>query len=283
MRDDIDLYNRSKCWLTNPLDWFYCNVSYHVLCAYNSDLDSTWSVQRYRTYYNRIYMVHRGEGAIFVNGVRHTLRSGCIYFIPSGVLLNLSTTHGLGLHWCHFTAETEFGGELFETLRTPVSLPVEHIDVQSVYFRRMESAMEGGESCLGHLQRTMWLLKLLLPFLRAAEQDPGSREEQFFSPVLEFIHANLYRPVTLEELAGTMNCSREHFTRSFSRAFGMPPVEYATNKRIQRAQRLLSNDVDPIHTVGEMCGFADPSQFSRCFKRVVGMSPIAFRDLETSG
>lgn len=55
------------------------------------------------------------------------------------------------------------------------------------------------------------------------------------------------------------------------------PHRYVTDRRIERAKELLSATDLPIAEVTPACGFCDQSHLARWFKRVVGVTPAAYR------
>lgn len=85
------------------------------------------------------------------------------------------------------------------------------------------------------------------------------------------------RAQTLPELALAANLSVPHFTALFRRLTGYPPVDYINRQRIRAACRLLDMTQLGVSQVGASVGFADPYYFSRCFRRVMGCPPLAYR------
>ena len=58
----------------------------------------------------------------------------------------------------------------------------------------------------------------------------------------------------------------------------MPPHQYVILRRVERAKRLLQAGTDlSLAEVSVYAGFSDQSQFSRHFKRLVGVTPGQFR------
>lgn len=77
---------------------------------------------------------------------------------------------------------------------------------------------------------------------------------------------------TLEEAAHLLHAHPTHLVRAFSTAYGIPPHQYVTSRRIDLARRLLL-DGRPPGEVATAVGLYDQSHLTRHFKRVVGIAP----------
>jgi AraC-like DNA-binding protein len=82
---------------------------------------------------------------------------------------------------------------------------------------------------------------------------------------------------TLAELSARLYVGPFHLARQFVRSMGMPPMHYLARWRAERAAGMLAATDEPVATVGAAVGWADPSQFSRRFRAVFGVSPREFR------
>jgi len=85
------------------------------------------------------------------------------------------------------------------------------------------------------------------------------------------------RSLSLEEMAAAACLSKYHFLRLFSATYGMTPMEYVSQRRIERAQDLLRAT---NLTVTEVCfavGFSSLGSFSSRFRALVGESPSEFQ------
>lgn len=95
--------------------------------------------------------------------------------------------------------------------------------------------------------------------------------------VYDYMHAHLSEDVSLEDLAKVACLSRFHLIRMFKHVYGETPYQRLTRLRIERACQRLAHGEDLVATVALDCGFANPTHFAAAFRRLVGMSPRAYR------
>ena len=96
--------------------------------------------------------------------------------------------------------------------------------------------------------------------------------------VLDYVRANLDKPLAVADLAETAGLSRAHFSRMFALSEGLPPAEFVLAERMRRAARLLAGAAgQPVKEIAGMCGFEDPNYFAKVFRRFFGTSPTEFR------
>jgi AraC-like DNA-binding protein len=85
--------------------------------------------------------------------------------------------------------------------------------------------------------------------------------------------------ITLADLSSAHHVSLSHLTHVFKNTMGYAPIEYLIECRLSAAKQLLSSTDLPIAEIVEKCGFSDESNFSRTFKKKVGMTPTEFRKI----
>ena len=94
---------------------------------------------------------------------------------------------------------------------------------------------------------------------------------------LAYIEENLASKLEIGVLANGVALSRSHFSRAFKRSLGLPPMEYVTVRRVERAKALISSTAESLAEVALACGFADQSHLNRRFRDFIGMSPGRWR------
>lgn len=97
--------------------------------------------------------------------------------------------------------------------------------------------------------------------------------------ILNYIHANYSKNITLDDLATAANVSKSEVLRCFKSIINISPIKYLKNFRLQTAAYMLKNSAYSIQTIYELCGFDSNSYFSKSFKEVYHCSPREYREL----
>lgn len=87
------------------------------------------------------------------------------------------------------------------------------------------------------------------------------------------MHGDPARAWTVEQLAKKAALSRSAFFDRFTRAVGLPPMEYLLAWRMSIAKDLLRRHDVALDTVAERVGYGSASTFSTAFSRYVGLPP----------
>ncbi|ATB36976.1 AraC family transcriptional regulator [Cystobacter fuscus] len=90
------------------------------------------------------------------------------------------------------------------------------------------------------------------------------------------MHESPTRAWTVAQLAKEAALSRSAFFERFSRAVGVPPMEYLLGWRMALAKDLLRRKQVTVAEVAEQVGYGSASTFSVAFTRHVGLPPTHF-------
>ena len=108
-------------------------------------------------------------------------------------------------------------------------------------------------------------------------RDPGARDQRRVTEVLRRIEAQSDQPLSVQQLARQAGMSPYHFLRTFRAVAGMPPHQFLLHTRLQRAAVRLRGSNDRISAIALDAGFSDLSTFNRRFRRLLGLTPGAYR------
>jgi AraC-like DNA-binding protein len=105
-----------------------------------------------------------------------------------------------------------------------------------------------------------------------------SRPEQLAHAVLDRIHHDYARPLTLRQCAGDLRVNPAYLSYLFSCSVGLPFKTCLTEIRIEKARELLSDPARSISEVASDVGYASENRFRIAFKRVTGYPPRVWRE-----
>jgi AraC-like DNA-binding protein len=95
--------------------------------------------------------------------------------------------------------------------------------------------------------------------------------------VLERIADEYAQPLTLADLAVSVNRTPLQLLREFTRAVGMTPHAYITETRLRASRRMLTHSDRPIAMIAADCGFSHQSHMGSAFRRSLGVTPSEYR------
>lgn len=92
-----------------------------------------------------------------------------------------------------------------------------------------------------------------------------------------YIENNPHEKITVEHLSSKFAIGRRNFDRRFIKATGNTPSEYAQRVKIESAKKAFETSRKTIHEVMYEVGYSDMKAFREVFRRITGMSPVAYR------
>ncbi|MBE7038179.1 MAG: helix-turn-helix domain-containing protein [Ruminococcaceae bacterium] len=73
-----------------------------------------------------------------------------------------------------------------------------------------------------------------------------------------------------------MDISGVYLRKKFKEEYGISPLEYLTEKRMEKAAALLETNYFSVKEIAKRCGFENEKYFSTVFKKHFGVSPSKF-------
>lgn len=126
-----------------------------------------------------------------------------------------------------------------------------------------------------------YLLQLIITIFRISDsggkQAGLSRNKQAVSYILDYIHENYGRPISVQDLADRVYLSRDYAGRLFRDATGMTITAMIQKVRVEHTCRLLDTTDRTIGDIAAACGFEDMKFFYSVFKKHMGMLPGDYR------
>ena len=101
-------------------------------------------------------------------------------------------------------------------------------------------------------------------------------ENELLNEIDNYIHNNIYEPLTVEDICNHFSISRSTLQSLFKKHVNVPPKRYVNDLKMAQAQRLILEGKYSITEVSLNLGFSSIHYFSRKFKSSFGMSPTEY-------
>jgi len=248
--------------------------------AHFNRLGERWIDSDYSDNLSRIYWIDKGQGRLHHHGQDIILCPGNLYLIPAGTVFSYACEKCLDQHWIHFTATLPGGLPFFE-LVDPEYVVKPDDSRTGWMFERIETLIDDHRP-RAELEKTGILFLLLASFLGNANREViAQRRKAYlrFRDTLKYIDTHLSESLRIATIARVAHLERTYFSRIFRQCLGIKPVEYIMRRRVERAKQRLWGTDEPLRIIAESLGFTDAFHFSKCFKRLTGITPTAFREL----
>ena len=90
---------------------------------------------------------------------------------------------------------------------------------------------------------------------------------------IQYCREHFRDPISIKELAGQSDLSREHFSRLFKEQAGISPGSFLRTQRLEAASGLLAGSALPLKEIALRCGFSSARQFVNAFRKSRGKLP----------
>lgn len=90
---------------------------------------------------------------------------------------------------------------------------------------------------------------------------------------VDWLKGNYDKPIKIEELARRANMAPTTFHRHFRKVTSVSPIQYQKKLRLHEGKRLMIAENETVAEAAYAVGYESPTQFSREYKRLFGVSP----------
>jgi transcriptional regulator GlxA family with amidase domain len=94
---------------------------------------------------------------------------------------------------------------------------------------------------------------------------------------LNYMQSKVNEALSLAEIARRAGLSVSYFCGLFGQQMGISPMDYLIQLKLRRARRLLVTTSLTVQEVAHKVGYDDAYYFSRLFRKLHGVPPVAYR------
>lgn len=247
----------------------YCQKDYHV--------------QRSDFAYYSIELVARGEGQLQLRGRTFRLAPGMIFAYGPGIKQDIrcDAEKPLVKYFVDFV-----GSASLSLLAEPAPEPGQVVQTSAPedMVRLFDELIRAGLR-QGPLTGRISALVLEQLLLRLAETAVpigtiGSMAFETFQACRQYIEEHYLELTGLADAAEKCHVDRAYLCRLYQRYDHQSPYQHVLRLKMSHAAERLGNPGTLAKQIAMELGFADPFQFSRTFRRVMGISPRQFISLQ---
>jgi AraC-like DNA-binding protein len=114
--------------------------------------------------------------------------------------------------------------------------------------------------------------------LSPANNRKYQQHSEIIGTAADYIKANYARDINMDAILKRVHISEYHFIRLFKKYTGMSPYEYLINYRVNKSKALLKETGLTINEISFKVGFNNVNNFIRDFKKLVGTTPLKYRN-----
>ncbi len=225
-----------------------------------------------------------GEGVITEGNQDVVIKAGQFSIIPkrSAHRYCASATNPWSIYWMHFGGDRSLSFIEYVQAQSAglyLSEPYRHQLIDHI--TAIITLLQRGYSIDHCIQITAKLFSLFSGLGDSQYRTPSGRTiaQSPIQQVIDRMEQQITGSITLDELTDIAHMSKSYFITLFKEQTGFPPIEYFIQMKMQRACHELDMTEQSVKTIALDLGYEDPYYFSRIFKRVIGYSPRAYREL----
>ena len=210
-----------------------------------------------------LHYVVSGFGNFLIREQNVRVSPGEIFIIPPGVKIEYRADSEQP--WSYIWIGFHLDGEIPAFLKQPsVRCPG-----AGQIFQRMKacSDLTGGKN---------YFLSMELMALFSLLEEQNRQEPDYVEQAISLMQAEYdQEDLSVQGIAIRLGLDRSYFSNLFRSKTGMPPGQYLSRLRLERAAEMLASGYPPT-IAGSSCGFSELAYFSRRFKVHFGCSPRAY-------
>lgn len=204
-----------------------------------------------------------GNGTIVLGGSTYTVKAGDVMYLPAGYgyEADYSATEMIAIHFYGNFDVRPGEIEIFDCSDKVLSL----FEKAAALYDEKPDGFK--------LSATAVFYEIL-----AALSSAPDKTDEILLHALAYISENYGDPeMKLSDICRAVGTSESSLRRRFYDRYGVSPVDYIIEYRLDRACDLLSARNATVAETAEKCGFSEPKYLSRIMKKRRGFSPSSLK------
>lgn len=247
----------------------------------------SWRVSPHQHSFHEIGLLKSGRCNIILEDTQHFFDTHQVFFFPSQVAHGFATDRSSGVEFVVIQF-AHLDPHLLQTLtNTP---PIGHfrlLEPEAILFLNLAYRLQResvGNLPWSHLQCQALLEELVVLLLRSHQRGSipylNLEQQRLIEQALSIMHEKSHENLKVTQIARDLGVSPQHFRNLFHRYVGKSPKAYLTALKLQRSTCMLLHEEYTVAEIALRLGFANVQQFSKAFRKHMGMTPAEWRRVQ---
>ena len=261
--------------------------------TFSSKDDKTYESKK--PYDNRLFYIQDAPVCVFAENKAYNLHPGDILLIPSGVSYRLRPSNQkascIGINFDYTQAHRDLDTPIppIDTVRYDPAKQLENLRFSDYEeFNGVLHVSDAGELsgklhaivreydskllCFASLCSNL-LSEILVESLRKTRNQSNRGSTDTAMKIISYINEAYAAPLSNRSVAEVFHLHPNYVSAIVKELTGQSLHQYLLHVRVAASVRLLTATDVPIGEIARRCGFSDIYHYSKCFKRVMGVSP----------
>ena len=241
-------------------------------------------IHSYAKDYHVLHYIQNGKGYFEFNGIIYTLYKGDMFYIPPNQEAHYypDAKEPWTYTWFGFNGEKalDYLDLCHLSPSKPIFTSIRDNSLNDYLHELVYSYNRVGYldmRCLGYVYI---ILAIMIEHAADAPRKNLTAKESHVKEAKEFISYNFQFPITVKDIADSVNLTTNYLSNIFQETLGLSPKQYLTKYRMDKACSLLMNPKAKVKDVALAVGYANQLHFSGEFKKNKGLSPKNYQDMK---
>ena len=272
-------------------------LTIHVgFASHNAD----WNWKDVSSPFTRLYYVTKGTARVILPDGVCQLSPHHLYLIPAFTVHSYECDGEFDHYYIHIYEDAQSSSGFLEDFVFPFEIPADSHDLYLCkrlseinptlkLIQSNPTSYDNNSMLIQNIMRNKQrvlcdrvesrgiLFQLLARFLKDARSKSDVGDDRI-QKIITYIRKHINENIRIEMLADKACITKDHFIRLFKKEVGMTPVQYISQKKIEKAQLLLVTENMSIKEISFLLSYDDHSYFNRLFKKITGTSPQDYRN-----
>ncbi|WP_390580265.1 AraC family transcriptional regulator [Paenibacillus illinoisensis] len=279
--------NRLNMSILNELsEYIHLRMSSYLEQTHDHD----WTEHKSHPDYD-LWFIQEGSVKMMIDGFEYTAVPGdVIFFYPDMPYIASSSENVCRFIYIHFDFGIGEQQRILGGFQLPGIVPGKLIQEETKLFTRafrrlkQENGTSGNQlylkaSLLAVIAKILELHgqgAYVGQFLNGKKPRKSEGSLEVLQDVIQYVDANLHRPIRMNDLAAMAGISEKYFISYFKKTVGITPGQYISQIKMNRARDYLYEKKYTIQQIAGFLGYPDPFTFSKAFKKYYNVPPSKF-------